>query len=395
MRRVVVAGVVLALLAGACSSSTKQSTAPPTSPPTTLSVADAAHAYIPRGPYPVGVTTLTLAGGVKAEVWYPAVPGTQGTDTYDVRTLVPPTVTKLLKAPVPATYTTEAQRDAAVAPGTFPLVLWSHGFASFRLASSALTSHLASWGYIVAAPDHWSRDLYHVLDRTLGGPAVDAPSAGDDLRHTRTLMTDENARPASRFAGHVDTSRIAAIGHSAGGPSVVDIAHDDGVAGYVSLASGANLGGRPTTSATVPPPPLPNKPSLFVAGKADNVAQWERVTKPAFDAAPAPSRLWLLDTTGHNAFDDICMIGGGKGIIGVAEESGLGGFLDAQPQFRSLGSDGCLPPAVPVVETLPIVRHVLVAWLRELFHTDAVPVGLGPEVSGSYQVPVKILEKLF
>ena len=388
--------LAFAMIAGACSSSANNSWAPKTgASTTTIASAEAAKAYTAPGPYPVGITTLELAGGAKVEVWYPAAPGTTGKDSYDVRKLVPPTVTKLLTASIPAIYTIDAGRDAPVADGTFPLVLFSHGFSGIRQQSSFLTSHIASWGFIVAAPDHWSRDLYHVLDGVLGGKPAKAADSVDDLRHTRTLLTDDNTRPGSRFAGHVDTTRIAAIGHSAGGASALGLASDDGIAGYASLASGALLGGGPnTTTSTAPPPPLPSKPSLFVAGKDDHVASVDKVTLPAFAAAPAPSRLWVLDRVGHNGFDDFCTFGNGKGIIGVAEASGLSGFLDAQPQFRTLGEDGCLKPNAPVAETFPVIDHVVVAWLRELFSVDASPVGLGPEVANAYPVNVEVREKL-
>ena len=102
-----------------------------------------------------------------------------------------------------------------------------------------------------------------------------------------------------------------------------------------------------------------------MAGHVDGVVPWDAVTRAAYEAAPPPSELWVLDGVGHNGFDDFCTFGGGTGIIGVAEASGLGSFLDAQPQFRALGEDGCIPPAVPVVETFPVVLHVVTAWLRQ------------------------------
>jgi hypothetical protein len=139
---------------------------------------------------------------------------------------------------------------------------------------------------------------------------------------------------------------------------------------------------------------MPDDPSLFVAGKLDAIADWQTVTKPAFAAAPAPSRLWVIDGMGHNGFDDFCTFGNGSGIIGVAVASGLGPLLDAQPQFRRLGEDGCLSPAVAVTDTFPIVQHVVTAFLREAFGEDAMPVGLGPEVADQYAVPVTIEEKL-
>jgi hypothetical protein len=138
---------------------------------------------------------------------------------------------------------------------------------------------------------------------------------------------------------------------------------------------------------------MPDIPSFFLAGSLDKIVEPETATKPAFDAAPAPSLLWVIEGAGHNAFDDFCTLGGGKGIIGLAEASGLGPFLDAQPRFRALGEDGCLKPAVPVKTTFPIINHAVTAWLRALYGIDPVPVGLGPDVEGEYAVRVAITEK--
>jgi hypothetical protein len=228
-----------------------------------------------------------------------------------------------------------------------------------------------------------------VLGRVLGEPEPEERDDVDDLRETRDLMAAENESDDSIFAGHVTTDEVAAVGHSAGGGTVLDFAADDGVVGYVSLASGAQVGpdaGEETHT-------LPDTASLFVAGRLDGVVPWDTVSQAAYEAAPAPSELWVLDGVGHNGFDDFCTFGGGTGIIGVAEASGLGAFLDAQPQFRSLGEDGCLPPAVPVTETFPVVRHVVTAWLRQALALDAEPVGLGPDVAGSYPVAVQVETK--
>ena len=84
----------------------------------------------------------------------------------------------------------------------------------------------------------------------------------------------------------------------------------------------------------------------------------------------------------------------GKGIIGIAEASGLGAFLDGQESFRRLGQDGCLPPNVPVRETFPIIEHAVTAFVRNAFGIDPQPVGLGPDVAGQYAVPVTIRERL-
>lgn len=389
--------LVTALAAAGCSSSDKTGEEPAaTTTPSTLAPAEAAQAYTEPGPYPVGITTLELAGGVKVEVWYPAVEGATGTDSYNLREIIPQGIRDLLTTKTQAIFEFDAARDAEVADGEFPLVLFSHGFTGIRQQSTFLTAHLASYGMIVAAPDHWARDMFHVLNGVLGEKTENANDTVDDLRMTRDLIAKENGDTASRFSGHVDTEQLAAVGHSAGGGSVLGLASDadSGIDGYVSMASGI-LRDRTTstTAATETTPKLPDMPSFFLAGSLDKITEPAETTRPAFEAAPAPSLLWVIEGAGHNAFDDFCTLGGGKGIIGLADESGLGPFLDSQQQFRALGEDGCLKPAVPVAQTFPIIKHSVTAWLRALFGVDAAPVGLGPEVEGEYAVPVEITEK--
>ncbi len=357
-------------------------------PTTTIDPATEAMMYTEAGPYPVGVTTLELAAGNKVEVWYPAVEGTTGAEFYDTRDFVPPAIKALLTADVPARYDYTAGRDAAVADGMFPVVLFSHGYSGIRLQSTFLTAHLASWGMVVAAPDHWSRDLFHVLSAPVG----DRDSATGELLGALDLVTSGNDDPASLLQGHVDVSRVIALGHSAGGGTIVSAAKDDRVDGYISMASGViGMGGANAT--TTAPPTFVNKPSFFIAGSVDAVVPVDTVTRPSFDAVPGPSRLWVIDGVGHNGFDDFCTFGNGSGIIGVALASGLGPLLDAQPQLKTLGQDGCIAPAQPVDLGFPIIKHAVTAQLRYWFGDDATPVGLDSSVADQYDLAVTIDSK--
>ena len=358
---------------------------------TTESAADQAMAYSEYGPYPVGVTTLQLEKGPLVEIWYPAVEGSNGTETYDVRDYVGEVIKPLLTGDVPTTFTYPATRDAAVADGSFPVVLFSHGFTGIRVQSSFLTSNMASWGMIVVSPEHPSRDMANVLSNTASGNRADSV---DDLLKSLDLITAQGADPASPFSGHVDAERVAAVGHSAGGGTVLGAAADPRVDGYVSLASGALLGGQPGAgTTTTAPPALPEKPSFFIGGSVDNVVPFDTVTKPSFEAAPSPSLLWEIEGVGHNGFDDFCTFGNGTGIIGVAKASGLGAFLDGQPQMVKLGEDGCVPPAIPVATTFPVINHAVTAWVRNLFGIDTESVGLGDDVAGLYATPITITSK--
>ena len=51
--------------------------------------------------------------------------------------------------------------------------MFSHGFGSFRTQSAEIATSLASWGFVVAAPDHPSRGLEALL--------LGAVSEGDDV----------------------------------------------------------------------------------------------------------------------------------------------------------------------------------------------------------------------
>jgi dienelactone hydrolase len=345
-----------------------------TEAPTTTTIA-AGLTYADAGPYPVGFMTLTLPGGNEVAVWYPAVAGTSGEVTYDVRNYTPEAVKALLTADIPATFTIAAGQDAAPDPGPFPVVIYSHGYSGINVGSSFLTSHLASWGNVVAAPQHPSRDL---AAATTFQVEREPQKSADDVLATIELM---------RTMTNADLDTIVLVGHSAGGGTVLQAAEQSAdVDAYVSMASGAFAADGET-------PVLPNKPSLFLGGKLDAVIEAGR-TQAAFDAAPAPSRLWIIDSVGHNGFDDFCTFGNGAGIIGIAEASGLGSFIDSNPSFRALGEDGCKPPNIPVTEAWPIIRHAVTAFVREQSGVDAPAIGLGTDAATSYPVTVDITEKL-
>ena len=391
-------GLITSLTIVACGSSTTSSpdtdpsdTAVTTDPTTTAApttipdAATMAALYTEAGPYPVGVTSLELAAGNKVEVWYPAIKGTTGTDSYDMRDFIPEAISALLTADVPAVYEYPAGRDAGAATGTFPVVLFSHGSSGIRFQSTFLTAHLASWGIIVASPDHWSRDLFH----TLSAPVGDRNSSVTELLETLDLVTTENVRPGSRLEGMVDAERVVAMGHSAGGGTILGAALDDRIDGYISLASGA-LG---MTSDSSTDPALPDKPSFFIAGALDAIISAEESTRPSFEAVPGPSRLWIIDGVGHNGFDDFCTFGNGSGIIGVAIASGLGPLLEGMGNLKRLGEDGCLPPAQPVDLGFPIIRHAVMAQLRFWFGDDASPMGLDADVADQYELAIDIDSK--
>jgi fermentation-respiration switch protein FrsA (DUF1100 family) len=307
------------------------------------------------------VTTRTLPEGGLVEVWYPAdAPAAGGTVTYSVRDFLPPAVAALVPAEIDDTVTIDATRDApAATDGPYPIVLFSHGFTAFRLGSSNLARHLASWGMVVASTDHPSRDLLN----NLGGTTDGKPPAVDQLRSMRTYLTTLDADPV--LGGALDNERVALAGHSAGGGTVVEMALDDGILGYASYASGLRAA-------------APDVPSLFMAGELDGVVPAVERTTAAFEAAPSPSWLWVFAGSGHLAPTDLCVVGGGSNLIDLAESAGLAAFVDEQ--LRALGTDGCLAPNRPVTEVWPGINQGSTGFFRWVFGIDAEPIGLDESV---------------
>ncbi len=314
------------------------------------------------GPYAVGVTTRTLPEGGLVEIWYPADESAAGgTDTYNVRNFLPEGIATLITGDIDDSFVIDATRDAPPAgDGPFPVVLFSHGAASFRLQSSELAQHLASWGIVTASTDHPSRDL---LNR-FGGTAEGQPPAIDQMRSMRTYLTTLDGDPL--LGGSLDNERVALGGHSAGGGTIVEMAGDPGILGYVSYASG--LGDA-----------APDVPSMFMAGALDTIVDPVERTQAAFDAAPPPSWFWNFDGAGHLAFSDLCAIGGGdSNLIDLGEAAGLGPFLDES--IRRLATDGCEEPNRAVQDVWPGINQGATGFYRWVFGIDAEPIGLDESV---------------
>jgi predicted dienelactone hydrolase len=325
------------------------------------------------GPFAIGETTLTLpTDGAPVEVWYPATPASvigQTEASYDVSTWLPPALKKLIPAGFSVAFPSGGHQGVAVAPGRYPLVLFSHGFAGFRDQSAFLTSFLATWGFVVAAPDHYSRDLTQVL----GGPTGATAKTTDveDLKATIALMAHENATSGNPFHGHVDTTKVGAVGHSDGGVAVEALAAvDPKVATFIGLA-GATVG-LPGNAKHGPDSIVPHQPGLLMSGTADTVVPTAGMVT-AYGKMHAPKRLILVKGAGHLVFADICEIGAGQGgLLAIANVL----KVPIPDSLKPLATDGCNAPDLPVTQGWPVVRQAVTAQLRHVFGFDASTAGL-------------------
>ena len=318
------------------------------------------------GPYAVGERTATLKSGIPVEIWYPARPADvagKRIGHYDLVDWLPSFLEDLLPPGASVTYPSGGVRGVPVARGEFPLVVFSHGYAGFRDQSSFLTSALASWGFVVAAPDHPSRNL----TRVLGGPAGTTTDV-QDLRATITMMARKADRRASAFHGRVDLAHVGALGHSAGGRAAETLAAvDQRVDTFVGMA-GASVGALEQDPDAV----VPYKPGLLITGSADTIVEPDRM-RAAYDAMHAPKRWVLLDNVGHLAFSDLCEVGADQGgLLSLAALLGV----PVPPNLEPLATDGCFAPDLPPTEAWPAIEQVVTAQLRRTLGVDRTDAGL-------------------
>src|SRR5215470_10853146 len=246
------------LVIGATVTPTATATNTPTATPTATPVdLTSAAAYADPGPYPVGYMSLSLSDRQVA-VWYPAVPGSeQGVArlVYDQRDPLPQELRDLYPTNIDLTYTVDCYPGLpASTAGPFPLILFSHGYGGWRLVNSSVMSGVASWGFVVAAPDHLERGLAAVA-----GFPPESPRPDDEvLLDTLALVKSENARPGGPLEGRVDVEHVGAVGHSAGGGAVMSLLNDPNIDAVVGYAA---AGG--------PPPNPKHKPVMLLVAADD------------------------------------------------------------------------------------------------------------------------------
>jgi dienelactone hydrolase len=218
-----------------------------------------AHAELPdpetAGPYPVGVTTMLLTDDSRdslvgdgprrmiMEVWYPATEETRDlepTDLYSFFRGVPGTaIAMVMKAAFGADYQAAAEamdivavRDARIADGKYPLILFSHGNGGMRSQAIWWCEHMASHGYIVASPDHTGNAGVTIIDGKMIpiDPSLREASAEarpKDISFLIDTFEGFNSGHDSRFYERVDLKNIGVAGHSFGGYTTLKVADQD------------------------------------------------------------------------------------------------------------------------------------------------------------------------
>ncbi|MCF6286623.1 MAG: alpha/beta fold hydrolase [Candidatus Hydrogenedentes bacterium] len=278
-----------------------------------------------RGPYPVGVTTIQLEDSSRidpklagprpllAEIWYPAndsardAKPTSFSDFYmDGKNIQMNMILALLFkfdiAVINTTFKTIAVRDADIAGGTFPLLIFSHGNGGMRSQSTFWCDHLASHGFIVAAVDHTRNACAtsykgQVIPYDNDGRAQAAIDRPKDLSFLIDTLIAMNGDTDSKFRGHVDADHIGVAGHSFGGfTAMAAAALDPRVDAIAPMAAVV-----PDFSKSSKRPLL-----LFIATEDDTIDEAGNTEARAYyEDTTSPKYLVEMKNAGHYSFSDM------------------------------------------------------------------------------------------
>jgi acetyl esterase/lipase len=302
-----------------------------------------------RGPWPVGARTVTISG-LTVEVWYPAAPGSdagQPTVAYDLREHLPPAdATKIPDSDNPL-QPCDCVRDLPLDTqhGPYPYVVFVHGTAAFRTQSLTFMTHWASRGFVVVAADHPGIQLKDVLASPLGLPGA-SDQAGDAGKELDALA--QPSGDLAFLAGHLDGTRVAASGHSAGGGAIAGLGTRAEV--LIPMASAGTQANAKLVS------------SLVMGAGNDGIDSYSNVQN-GYGSSPAKKRLvGLGGNAGHLAFSDLCTIGADKGgILKIAQDHGV--MVPAL--IATLSQDGCKMGQLPPADGWHIVDYASSAVLEE------------------------------
>jgi predicted dienelactone hydrolase len=276
------------------------------------------------GPFPVGVTTTVFVDSSRTddltkqprtlvtEIWYPATDDARQMPQNRYSDFIPGGVTpeiddlilKMYKhtaAEIDKLYWNESHRDARVRPGRFPLVVFSHGNGGSRHQNTFWCDYLASHGYIIVSPDHTGNARWTILDgKIIREQAGQRINSAKDRPLDVSFLLDQMIRwdkgGDSRFAGRIDTDRVAIAGMSFGSFTAHWAADRDPRFKAVVAMSGA--------------PPLHANltvPSLRMLGTEDRTlgVLGNGLIRANHAAHTGPSFLLELKNGGHYSFTDV------------------------------------------------------------------------------------------
>ena len=111
-------------------------------------------------------------------------------------------------------------------PGKTPVVVLSHGLASNPESFEDVAQHLASYGYVVAMPQHPGSDSKYAKDLIDGyvNQVFDLQEFINRPKDISFVIDELERRNQSEFGGRLDLQNVGVAGHSFGGYTVLAVA---------------------------------------------------------------------------------------------------------------------------------------------------------------------------
>ena len=297
---------------------------PTTDPGTTAdaSTGEPAIDYTQPGPHPVGNARFVVPNGDRdllVELWYPADATTADAAAagHPIADFVPAGPDRdafdgLLAALSPAgklgtRLQTRSALDAKpAAGGPWPTLAFSHCYNCVRFSTFSVAEHLASHGFLVAAPDHTGGTLFDDLkgEGAAIGEAFLVVRTSDISTVLDAVLDPNSALVPAPLRGLADPARVGAYGHSYGAATSGRVAQDD-------LRVRAAL----PIAAPVENPLFPGThvadihvPMLSLLAEEDNSigAIGNNLIALNFANQHPPARLVRVTDAGHWGFTDIC-----------------------------------------------------------------------------------------
>lgn len=284
-------------------------TTPDTASATTEATPEATLAdfeTLPAGPYDVGVTTITIDADtdrpLTLDVWFPI--DDAGDAPLHQYTFLPE-----IYYESPTAVTADAGQISA--DGPFPLVVYSHGSGGLRYIAADYTEAIASYGYVVAAPDHTGNTAVELVLGVETDRAANAFNRPNDVISVIDALSDPQSTEGTGFVGSVDAERVAVTGHSAGGYTTYAVVGgadtdlgavvpDPRIDAIITLAP-ATGGITDETFAAI------TVPALVLGGTADDVTPIDpNVTRPWDLSSSTPHYRGDLIDAGHQSFSIAC-----------------------------------------------------------------------------------------
>ena len=256
------------------------------------------------GPYAVGVTRRTFVRAssttdkpryLNTVIWYPADASAESAPRNG-----------MLSAPLDAV----PARSAA----PYPVILYSHGSGVQPWSSSFMTSHLASYGFVVIAPPHPGNtaDTCPVPcipsnPSQVAALADSAANRPDDIGFALDQALSLSATNDALLAGLLDGNRVGITGQSFGSNSTVIplVARNGRFLAGIATSPGTNAIGLQAASAVAA---QVTRPLLIMAGALDDNASFPDM-QSIFAALPATAAAHVFvafQRGGHFNFEDFC-----------------------------------------------------------------------------------------